>query len=112
MRKSNVNQSGFSVIEVLLIILVVAVLSAVGFVVYQRQKNGTKSTAATNSSTGVTAQSAQATTQYLTIKEWRVRLKLSSNTASLYYYIKPELPNVAYLSLKTISDIAPNCVRG
>jgi hypothetical protein len=27
----------------------------------------------------------------------------------MYYYIDPQLPDVAYLSLKTVSDIAPNC---
>jgi len=27
----------------------------------------------------------------------------------MYYYIKPNLPNVAYLSLRTVSGIAPNC---
>ena len=53
--------------------------------------------------------STQTDTQYLRIKEWGVRLSLTSDTASLYYYIKPSLPNVAYFSLKTISDIAPDC---
>ncbi len=52
---------------------------------------------------------AQTTTQYLDIKEWGVHLTLNSTTASLYYYIKPDLPNVAYVSLKSISDVAPNC---
>ncbi len=57
----------------------------------------------------VATQPAQTTSQYLDIKEWGVRLTLTSDTASLYYYIKPDLPDVAYLSLKTISDIAPDC---
>jgi preprotein translocase subunit SecG len=47
--------------------------------------------------------------QYLTIKEWGVRLTLDSTTASMYYFIKPDLPNVAYLSLKAVSYIAPDC---
>jgi hypothetical protein len=55
------------------------------------------------------AKSITPATQYLDIKEWGVRLTLNSDTASIYYYIKPDLPDVAYLSLKSISDIAPDC---
>ena len=50
-----------------------------------------------------------ATTPYLTITEWGVRLALTSSTSSLYYYINPQQPDVAFLSLKTVSDIAPDC---
>src|SRR6266567_3349983 len=100
-RPAKRNQSGFSVIEVLLVVLVVAALAATGFVVYQHQKNSNKRAAATNSyQTSSTTQPAQTATQYLTTKEWRVRLTLDSTTASLYYHIKPNLPNVAYFSLK------------
>jgi hypothetical protein len=62
-----------------------------------------------DSAFGTDAKHIVPTTQYLTIKEWGVHLTLDSTTASLYYYIKPDLPNVAYLSLKTISDVAPKC---
>ena len=47
--------------------------------------------------------------QTLEIKEWGVHMTLDSTTASLYYLIKPNLPNVAYLSLKTISNISADC---
>lgn len=102
-------QSGFSVIEVLLIVLVVAVLVVIGLMVYQRHKPSVTKNSAAASQTQTAAKPAQTTTQYLEIKEWGVRLKLNSDTASLYYYISPQLPDVAYLSLKTVSDIAPNC---
>ncbi len=108
-RPTTRNQSGFSVIEVLLVVLVVAVLVVIGFMVYQRHKPSfAKNSAATNH-TQITTQPVQTTTQYLNIKEWGVRLRLDSDTTSLYYYIKLNLPNVAYLSLKTISDVAPVC---
>ena len=38
-RPTTLNQSGFSVIEVLLVVLVVAVLAVSGFLVYQRHKS-------------------------------------------------------------------------
>lgn len=102
-------QSGFSVIEVLLLVLVVAALAVIGFVVYQRHNPSSAKASASTGSTQTTMQPTQATTQYLNISDWGVRIKLDSDTASLYYYIKPDLPDVAYLSLQTISDIAPNC---
>jgi len=34
---------------------------------------------------------------------------LDNTTASLYYYIKPNLPDVAYFSLRNIAAVAPNC---
>ncbi len=116
--RQRANQSGFSTMVVLLAVLVVAALAVTGLVVYQHHKpNSAKNSAATSqtqtptqSQNTTTTQSAQATTtQYLDIKEWGVRLALDSNTASLYYYISPDLPNVAYLSLKSISDVAPTC---
>src|SRR5689334_20623742 len=55
-----------------------------------------------NQQTATNAQAAP-TISYLHIKEWKVRLALDSNTTSLYYNIKPELPNVAYLSLQAVS---------
>src|SRR5437868_5585973 len=96
------DQSGFSVIEVLLVVLVIAVMAVTGFVVYQRSKSNAKDHASINSSqsTGTTQNTTttkptQMATQYLTVKEWGVRLTLDSTTASLYYYINPQNPDVA-----------------
>jgi len=102
---------------ILLAVLVVAVLAATGLVVYQHHKSSSAKNSAATSPTQTTtqpqstatAQTAQATAHYLDIKEWGVHMTLDSTTASMYYYIKPNLPNVAYLSLKTVSGIAPNC---
>lgn len=116
--RQRANQSGFSTSVILLAVLVVAALAVTGLVVYQHHKpSSTKSTAATSSSqpattqpkNSTTTQPAATTTQTLDIKEWGVHLTLDSTTASLYYYIKPSLPNVAYLSLKTVSNVAPDC---
>ncbi len=108
-RQPTPKQSGFSAIEVLFVVLVVVALAVIGFVVYQRHKSISTKSTATSNTTQTTTRPAQTATQYLTIKEWGVRLKLNSDTASLYYYIKPNLPDVTYLSLKTVSDVAPNC---
>jgi hypothetical protein len=121
-------QSGFSIIEVSLFVLVFAALAVTSLVVYQHyMSTSTKSTASTGQSQTTTqsksttntqptpitstTQPAQTTTQYLTIKEWGVHMKLTSDTASLYYVLgnSDQYGDYAYLSLKTISDIAPDC---
>lgn len=88
------HQSGFGTTVVLLAVLVVAVLAVTGLVVYQHHKSNTKSAAATSSPTTTTqpkstttTQPAQATTQYLTIKEWGVKLPLSDSIKDAYYVV-------------------------
>lgn len=56
-----------------------------------------------------TLTSAQQTSATLDITQWGVHVTLDSTTASLYYYINPDQPDIAYFSLRTISNIAPNC---
>ncbi len=111
------HQSGFGTTVISLAVLVVAVLAVTGLVVYQHHKSSSAKNSAATSPTQTTTQPqstattqpAQATAHSLDIKEWGVHMTLDSTTASMYYYIKPNLPNVAYLSLRTVSGIAPNC---
>src|SRR5260221_8780198 len=79
------DQSGFSVIEVLLVVLVVAALAATGFVVYQRHKSTSAKITASTSSSQTTTKPAVAATQYLTIKERGGKLPLSSAISDAYY---------------------------
>jgi hypothetical protein len=108
---------GFGVEVIILAVAIVSVVATAGWVVYDRHhKTTVKSEATTSSSTSSQSQAStntnptpQPALQYLVIPEWGVKLALDSTTASLYYYINPQQPNIAYFSLKTISDIAPNC---
>jgi type II secretory pathway pseudopilin PulG len=81
------DQSGFSTIEALLVVLVVAVLAVIGFVVYQRHKPSSAKNSAATSQTQTKTQPAQTTTQYLTIKEWGVKLPLSSAISNADYVV-------------------------
>ena len=109
-------QSGFSIIEVSLVILVVAVLSATGFVVYQHHKpSSAKNSAATSSNQPTeqpqgttTTQSAQTTRQYLTIKEWGVRVPYSGSL-KLSYTMSLE-SRTATFSSDQLTALSSDCV--
>lgn len=53
------DQSGFSVVEVLLVVLVVAVLTVAGFMVYQRHKSTSTTSAAARNTTHTTTKEVQ-----------------------------------------------------
>jgi Tfp pilus assembly protein PilX len=87
-------QLGFSVVEVLVVILVIAALAVTGLLLYQRHKpistknnatNPTQSTTQPQSTT--TTQTHQTATQYLTIKEWGVKMPLSNSIKDAYYVV-------------------------
>lgn len=105
------HQSGFSIVEAVLIVAVIGVIGAAGWFVYQHNRvKPTSAATGTNQPTNSQPSTTTPTpTTYLRIKEWGVRLPIDNTIASLYYYINPQNPDVAYLSLKTVSDIAPDC---
>lgn len=95
MKKSGHRQAGFSIVEGLLIVVTIGVLAGASWVVYQH--NRTKVTDAAANGTPPISQQAitpAPAASYLDIKEWGVRLTLDGTTSSLYYYIKPSLPDV------------------
>src|SRR5258708_2447699 len=102
-------QAGFSIVEAIVVVAAIAIIGAAGWLVYQH--NRTKLTGATANGTPSTTQNSTTspTAATLDIKEWGVHIGLNSTTASLYYIIKPSLPDVAYFSIKTIAAVAPNC---
>ena len=115
------DQSGFSVIEVLLVVLVVAVLLVTGLVVYQHHKqSAAKNSAATSTNqtttqpkSTTTTQPAQTTTQYSYINEWGIKAKLNA-TFTLRYKIWPSNPNIADFTSDqlTAASSSPGCGIG
>lgn len=118
------HQSGFGTLAIVLVLAVVAVLAVSGVVVYQRHKGASATNSAAVSSSQSTGKStsttgtqpAQTTTQYLTIKEWGVKLPLSDdNIKSAYYVVSTSLgkdpdglPSGVWLGLNSLSDASCN----
>jgi hypothetical protein len=115
MAKGKTNQSGLSSIEVIVAALVILGIGVTATVLIHRThmktlaNTTTGAQRTTNTVDKDTGQPENTVSQTMDIKEWGVHLTLNSDTSSLYYYINPQLPNVAYLSLKTIAAVAPNC---
>jgi hypothetical protein len=115
------NQSGFSAIEVLLIVFVVAALAATGLVVYQRHKQSVAKSSAAIGTTQTTGQqksgtTTQPATQYLDIKEWGVKLSLSSAINDAYYSAggnvsKDGLPNTVWIGLTSLNSTGCNATN-
>ncbi len=86
------HQSGLGTVKIVLMVFVIAVLSVTGLVLYQHRKpNSDKNSAATSTTQTTTQPQSTTTTQpaptvsYLQIKEWGVKLPLSSAINDAYY---------------------------
>jgi hypothetical protein len=89
------HQSGFGTVKIVLTVSVIAVMAVTGLVLYQQHKPNSANNSAATSQTQATTQPqsttttqpAAATAQYLTIKEWGVKLPLSGNIKDAYYEV-------------------------
>jgi hypothetical protein len=102
---SKVNEKGFSVVELLIVILMFVLIGAVGYLVYKDHHTAvpkvvtvTKTTVAKPKTSKITSTGAATTPSYLAIKEWGVRIPLSSSISDAYYYYNN---GYAYLSVQS-----------
>ena len=94
MGKIRKNQEGFSVVEVVLVLVVVALIGVVGFMVYKNQHkttnnsttNATTLTTPPKTTTPPVTTPAQ-TTDTLTVKEWGVKVPLTTDISDLTYEV-------------------------
>lgn len=91
MGKINKNQLGFGTVEIILVVVIIGLLGAVGWFVYDKNKTETtpaSSTVTTPTTTPTTETTTPTdTTKYLVVKEWGVKIPLSSDVSGLYYEI-------------------------
>jgi prepilin-type N-terminal cleavage/methylation domain-containing protein len=97
-------QSGFTVIEVLLVLILIAIVGFAGYYVWHSQKDTDNAKNVANKSSQTTSNAtkpaaSKSDQQFLTIKEWGVKLPLNADLAGAYYIRQAGLPNVAYLSV-------------
>ena len=82
------NQKGFGLVEGLLILIAVTLIGFVGYYIYHTQKQADKNLTIPSTSNTVsnkTSSSSKAQENYLTIKEWGVRIALSATSEGAYY---------------------------
>ena len=107
-------QSGFSTKAILLAIVIVATLAVAGLELSQRHSSSTaKSNAATNQTPTtsqpqrtVATQAAQPTSSYLVIKEWVVKLPLSSAISDAKYVVATNSTDTMWLGLTRLDGTA------
>ena len=115
------NQTGFAAVEAVLIVVILAILGGTGwFVWHSKQATDASLTNTANSQPGIAKKPAAPTStkpvsstataqKYLVIKEWGVRMKLTDNLKDAYYVIKPDTSSSAFLSLQSLTAVAPEC---
>lgn len=125
MGKLKNNQSGFGAVEGILVLVIVVLIGVVGYMVYHNHK--TKTTPAVSKTVAKSTTSAKKTpatnqassTQYLTVKEFGIKIPLTSSTSDLgYIYNSSGYNNLPYITLgsKTLAqeamkDDPANCTQ-
>jgi len=119
MNKIHKNEKGFSAVEVVMVIVIIALIGVVGWMVYKNQhKTPVKVSIAKTTSSPSTSKTSPANNSstapqasYLVIKEWGVKLLLTTPINDATYqivtnnqYIKP----AAFLSTATL-DASADC---
>ena len=109
------NELGFSAVEILLVLIIVVLIGAVGFMVYKNKHQPTKVVTVTKTvvtpAKSTTSSPSNNSANYLTIKEWGVKVTLTTPISNATYqlvtnnqYLKPS----AFLSTSTL-DASANC---
>lgn len=116
MERAQNKQAGFNIVELLLIIVAIGVIGVGGWFVYQHNTTKVSNAAGGSQTTQQTPATTPApTVTYLMIKEWGVKLPLTSTISSAYYVVSTSfsndpdgLPSGVWLGLKSLSDASCN----
>lgn len=98
-------QKGFSPIEILLLLLLILFLILIGWYVFNSKnntpdpKNASPPPPSASSSQKSQSVPKAETIDYLKIPELGIKIQLSDGIKNAYYYINPNVKDVAYLSL-------------
>jgi uncharacterized protein (UPF0333 family) len=118
MNKITKNEKGFSAVEIVLVIVIVVLIGVVGWLVYKNHhKTATAAITTTSSDKTITPAKTTTTTStttnasYLTIKQWGVKLALTSPIDNATYTLVTNnayLPPSVFLSTSTL-DASQDC---
>jgi prepilin-type N-terminal cleavage/methylation domain-containing protein len=113
MNKLNQNEQGFSAVELIMVIVIIVLIGAVGYFVYKNDHQTTRVVTITKTQQATPKTSSTTnSTSYLVIKEWGVKIALTSPLTGATYKIvtnnQYQNPS-AYLSTTTL-DASADCV--
>lgn len=114
MTRRNINQAGFSAVELILVLVIVGAIVSLGLYVHHSlQHISSTYNAATKTSSGTSPKfaskkTATATTQYLDIMEWGVRAPYTGST-DLSYNVMASNPNAAWVNSRQLANADPAC---
>lgn len=105
------NQKGFAAVEAILILVIVAMIAGVGYYVWHSNQQ-TKATLdeaskSAQNSLAKTTKKPTSVTQYLAIKEWGVKIPLTSDILDSYYVTSNQdspVPSQISLSLNSLKS--------
>ncbi len=116
-------QARFSILSVVVVIATAAILVTAGLFVYQHSRtkvtNAASSSQATNNQQAATTTSPGPTVSYLDIKEWGIKIPLSSNIHDAYYVIPQSIsynsdgkPSGVYVDVKSLNASCGDATAG
>jgi hypothetical protein len=108
MAKFSKNESGFSIVELVMALVILALIGTVGWLVYNKDHKLTANPVAVTAKSAKSASVIPAAPAYFTIKEWGVRAPYSGK-ADVVYSIFADDPSSAWLSSQQLAAIDPNC---
>jgi type II secretory pathway pseudopilin PulG len=90
------NQKGIALLETLLILLILTIIGFGGYYVWNSQKQTDKSLSSAEKASQTTSTAKSSAQKYLTIKEWGVKIKLSSTDSGAYYKVDEQTPRDSF----------------
>jgi hypothetical protein len=112
MRGIKNSQEGISGLNVLICLLIIIMVGLIGWMIYNNHNNAKKTTTggtANKSKVSSTVNKTPVTSNYLDIKEWGIKIALTSSISDATYHIITNNPNLkpsAFLSTSTLDASA------
>jgi len=104
MRELDKNEAGFSVVEAILILIILATIGFAGWYVYHKNHKTVPASTSKTSAIISSKKPAMPAQQYLDVKEWGIKIPLSSTISDAYYVAATDSTGTMWLGLKSLDS--------